>query len=136
MRAPVLTFERAKRLRRQLTLPEVVLWHHLRARKLAGIRFRRQHPVGPYILDFYCSEAQLCVEIDGAAHNTLEQAAHDERRTRWLNAKGIKVMRVGASDILKDEHLPGVLKAIELATAPSTAVPSVPLPRIAGEDQE
>lgn len=136
MRAPIVTFKRAKRLRREMSLPEVILWQHLRGRRLGHIRFRRQHPIGPYILDFYCADARLCVEIDRYSHENAEQAAHDERRTEWLRQKGIEVLRFMASDILKDEHLEGVLKAIELAAAPSTAVSAVPLPRFAGEDQE
>ena len=136
MRAPLVTFKRAKRLRREMSLPEVVLWQHLRGRRLRDMRFRRQHAVGPYILDFYSADARLCVEIDGVSHNSVEQAAHDGRRTEWLRQQGIAVLRLAASDVLKDDHLEGVLKAIELAAAPSTAVSAVPLPRFAGEDQE
>lgn len=136
MRAPVVTFKHARRLRREMTLPEVILWQHLRRGSLKGHRFRRQHPIGPYILDFYCTESRLCVEIDGAAHDNPERAAHDERRTIWLEEQGIRVLRFTAADILNDEALEGVLTAIALAVAPSTAVPAVPLPRFAGEDQE
>ena len=136
MRAPERTFYRAKRLRRGMSLPEVVLWQHLRASKLGGMRFRRQHPIGAYILDFYCAEQHLCVEVDGAAHDAPERAAHDDRRTAWLATNGIRVLRFPAADVLNDKYLEGVLQMIALAAAPSTAVPAVPLPRFAGEDQE
>ncbi|MEQ1901649.1 MAG: endonuclease domain-containing protein, partial [Devosia sp.] len=96
-------------------LPEVVLWTHLRGSKLGQLRFRRQHPIGPYILDFYCASIRLCVEIDGIVHASTEQAVHDERRTRWLAERNIQVLRVAAADVLDDETLGGVLLAIEAA---------------------
>jgi very-short-patch-repair endonuclease len=65
MRAPEKTYERAKRLRRDLSLPEVLLWECLRGGRLQGLRFRRQHPVGPYVLDFYHAQGKLAVEVDG-----------------------------------------------------------------------
>ena len=84
MRAPPVTIQRARGLRRRMTLPEVVLWTALRQGRLAGLRFRRQHPVGPYILDFYCSRARLAVEVDGAGHDQPDQLRHDARRGDWL----------------------------------------------------
>jgi len=81
MRAPILTLKRARALRQKMTLPEVVLWEELRRAKLKGLQFRRQHPIGPYILDFYCSNARLAIEIDGASHDHERQAEHDERRS-------------------------------------------------------
>lgn len=93
-----------------MTLPEVVLWQALRKRLLAGARFRRQHPVGPYILDFYCEAARLAVEVDGSGHEHPDQARHDARRTDWLNQRGIAVHRVPARDVLGD--LSGVLEGV------------------------
>jgi very-short-patch-repair endonuclease len=87
MRVTILTQKRAKSLRRAMTRPEQTLWSLLR-RNQQGPHFRRQHAVGPYILDFYCATARLCVEVDGPAH--AERAAHDERRTRWLGEQGIR----------------------------------------------
>jgi very-short-patch-repair endonuclease len=81
-------FERARRFRRALTPPESRLWFCLRGHKLAGLKFRRQHPIGPYILDFYCAAAKLAVEVDGAVHDRAEQAEHDRRRTLWLAERG------------------------------------------------
>jgi very-short-patch-repair endonuclease len=125
-----LTFKRAKRLRRSMTLPEVVLWPHLRGGQMNGLRFRRQHAVGPYILDFYCSEARLCIEVDGSTHNIVEQAAHNDARTLFLQHRGIRVLRFAAADILNDEALAEVWQSIGLAAAPSTAVPAVPSPAL------
>jgi very-short-patch-repair endonuclease len=104
-----------------MTLPEVILWSHIRNRKLDGLHFRHQHPAGPYILDFYCSSARLCVEIDGQQHGTPEAARYDDARTAWLQSQGIRVLRFAASDVLKDERIEGVLYMIAQAAAPSTA---------------
>src|SRR5260370_33825496 len=65
LRAPEKTFRRARQLRQQMSLPEVVLWQALRKARFAGLRIRRQHPIGPYILDFYCPAARLAIEVDG-----------------------------------------------------------------------
>jgi len=100
MDAPKLTIGRARELRRKLTLPEVILWNAIRARKLNGARFRRQHPIGPYILDFYCDQAKLAVEIDGAVHDHPVQIGHDQRRTAWLEAQGVAVFRIPAREVL------------------------------------
>ena len=115
MRAPLLTFKRARALRRALTLPEVVLWQALRGGRVGGLRFRRQHPVGPYVLDFYCPSARLAVEVDGAAHDLPEQAARDRRRDAWLADQGIRGLRVLAADVLDEERREGVLDTIAAA---------------------
>jgi len=78
------------------------MWICLRGRKLAGLRFRRQHPVGSYILDFYCEEARLAVEIDGESHSHPDRISHDIRRTEWLATQGIRVIRLPAKDVLAD----------------------------------
>ena len=110
MDAPKITIERARALRRMLSLPEVILWRALRGRRLDGLRFRRQHPVGPYILDFYCEDARLAVEVDGSGHDHPDQGRHDARRTDWLGLRGIAVMRIAARDLLG--NLEGVAGAI------------------------
>ena len=117
MRAPVLTFKRARALRRDMSLPEVVLWEELRDGRLNGLRFRRQHPIGPYILDFYCSPHRLAVEVDGVAHDFAERAQHDLRRERWLAERRIRILRFTAADVLDDRLLEGVLTMIAEATA-------------------
>ena len=99
-----------------MSLPEVILWQALRRRQLAK-HFRRQHPAGPYILDFYCSRAKVAVEVDGAAHDFVPQALHDRRRDAWLNEQGIRVLRFAAAEILDDRSIEGVLIMIGLALA-------------------
>jgi len=111
---PTLTLKRARGLRRRLSLPEVVLWNRLRS-GFQGVRFRRQHPIGPYILDFYSHALKLAVEIDGASHNHPEAVAHDARRTEWLAAQGIRVLRFEATRVLDDDRLDGVMRAIQAA---------------------
>ena len=112
MRAPERTFRAARRLRREMTLPEVLLWRHLRRGQLDGLLFRRQHPFGTYVLDFYCPAARLAVEVDGMAHDAPEQILRDERWTLWLAGQGVETVRFLATDVLRDESLEGVLLAI------------------------
>jgi very-short-patch-repair endonuclease len=95
------TVEKARKLRRALSTPEVALWQWLRGRP-DGLKFRRQHPAGPYILDFYCPSARLAIEVDGGGHDLAEQVAHDARRDAWLQAQGYRVLRVRAVDIFRD----------------------------------
>jgi very-short-patch-repair endonuclease len=101
MRTQDLTFKRAKRLREALTPQELGLWLRLKNRRLAGFKFRVQHPVGPYILDFYCAEARLAVEIDGRTHWSAEQVAHDERRDGYFRERGIDTLRL-STELLKE----------------------------------
>ena len=100
MLVPDVTLKRAKRLRRPMTPQEIGLWLRVKNRQLGGFKFRRQHPIGPYILDFYCAQARLAVEIDGRTHWSQEQAAHDARRDAYFRAMGIKTLRLNA-EILK-----------------------------------
>jgi very-short-patch-repair endonuclease len=93
--------QRARKLRRKMTLPEVLLWRHFRQRP-HGIKFRRQHETGEYVLDFYCSDARLAIEVDGMVHDRREQAEHDDARDAWLARHGIETLRVRASDVLAD----------------------------------
>ena len=116
MREPTNAITRAKRLRRDMTLPEVLLWQEPRRKQLSK-HFRRQHPVGRYVLDFYCSKARLCIEVDGAAHDFVSVALRDERRDAWLATEGIQVLRFPATDILEDRLIGNVLWAIEAALA-------------------
>lgn len=83
---------KAKELRKTQTKVEQVLWARLRNRGLHGLKFRRQHPIGPYIADFYCAQHRLVVELDGGVH--LVQAAYDAQRTAYLAARGCRVLRV------------------------------------------
>ena len=113
MVAPDGTVQYARELRRRLTLPEVLLWRALRRKGLAGLRFRRQHPIGPYVLDFYCDEYRLAVEVDGQGHEHPDQVAHDLRRTDWLNRQGVRVVRIAARTVLAD--IDGALGTIRRA---------------------
>ena len=98
---PARTVRRARRLRRAMTLPEVLLWQQLRLRP-GGFRFRKQHPAGPYVMDFYCAEARLCVEVDGAVHMTGRQIASDERRDALLASHGVETLRIPAREVFAD----------------------------------
>ena len=104
------TVEKARDLRRRLTPPEVRLWAELRGGRLAGQRVRRQHPVGPFILDFYCAAAKLAIEVDGLGHEDPDRARADVRRTEWLADQGIAVLRVTAEEVRT--NLDGVLGLI------------------------
>lgn len=95
------TTRSARKLRRQMTLPEVILWHWLRQRP-AGLKFRRQHPTGPYVLDFFCSDARLAIEVDGEAHSHGDRPNRDDNRDGWLRAAGIETVRIPAGELLKD----------------------------------
>jgi very-short-patch-repair endonuclease len=131
MRAPVLTLKRARKLRREMTLPEALLWERIRGGRLNGLRFQRQHPIGLYILDFYCALAHLAVEIDGAAHDHESRWVHDKRRDRWLGENRIRILRAPARDILNEEAIENMLVTIAQAAAPSTTFGGPPPPRFA-----
>jgi very-short-patch-repair endonuclease len=112
MRAPDETYARARRLRGEMTLPEVLLWQALRRRAVGGLRFRRQYPVGRCVLDFYLPAARLAIEIDGRAHDMGENPDRDARRDAWLAGRGIRVLRLPAPDILDPDRREGVLRWI------------------------
>jgi very-short-patch-repair endonuclease len=101
MRAPQQTINNARELRRTLSVPEVRLWNRLRARGPGKPVFRRQHPIGPYVLDFYCAKARLAIEIDGASHDMGDRPQRDIRRNAWLAARGITVVRIAAGELTR-----------------------------------
>ncbi|MFY9822098.1 MAG: DUF559 domain-containing protein [Thermoanaerobaculia bacterium] len=90
---------RAKRLRRICTPTEEALWEHLRDRKLLGLKFRRQVPIGPYVADFYCYELKLVLELDGSIHEEGSQISHDMNRDANLEALGFRVLRFTNRDV-------------------------------------
>ncbi|MEQ1902034.1 MAG: endonuclease domain-containing protein, partial [Devosia sp.] len=96
MRSPILTQKRAKVLRRAMTQPEKALWAVLRDNQ-QGPHFRPQHALGPFILDFDCASAKLCVEVDGPVHENSSR--RDARRTAWLAEQGIRVIRFNVTDV-------------------------------------
>jgi len=113
MRSSSHTHKRARKLRRAMSPPEVLLWLRLRALRGEGPTFRRQHPIGPYIADFYCSAARLVIEVDGAVHTGDRQIAHDAQRDRYMRELGYRVLRCSAADIMRsaDEVAQGVVEA-------------------------
>jgi len=99
----------ARRLRREATRAERRVWSFLRQRP-GGLKFRRQHPIGPYVADFACAEARLVVELDGASHLEAGAAEQDQRRTAWLEAEGWRVVRFW--DPHSFEEVDGIVAAI------------------------
>jgi very-short-patch-repair endonuclease len=106
------TVLRARALRRDMTLPEGLLWQALRKRP-NGLKFRRQHPLGRCIVDFYCPSARLVIEVDGESHSMGDCPERDEMRDRWLERQGLRVLRIPAADVMGD--LDSVVTAITLA---------------------
>jgi very-short-patch-repair endonuclease len=84
-----------------MSLPEVLLWQALRQRP-SGLKFRRQHPAGHYVLDFFCARHRLAVEVDGETHSRGDRPERDEVRDRWLGEQGVRVVRIAAKDVLGD----------------------------------
>jgi very-short-patch-repair endonuclease len=117
---------RCRTLRHQITDAERALWRRLRDRQLGGAKFRRQHEFGPYVLDFYCQERCLVVEVDGGQHYEPEQAARDERRTVYLASQGLRVLRFSNLDVLR--NLEGVLGVVWGAVVGETGPHPNPLP--------
>ena len=90
----------SRKLRREMTDAEKLLWRHLRMKQFAGYKFRRQHPLGNYIVDFVCLEVLLVLEVDGGQH--AERADSDANRTRWIEEKGFRVMRFWNNEVLNN----------------------------------
>jgi very-short-patch-repair endonuclease len=111
----------ARRLRRNMTDVERKLWSKLRGGQLDGYKFRRQHPLGPYVLDFFCESERLVVEIDGGQHANTK--AKDDLRTAWLIARGCRVIRFWNNEV--SQNLEGVLERLRLE------LPAAPHPRAA-----
>ncbi len=99
-RKPQHDYAKARKLRAEMTLPEVLLWKQLRNQPM-GVKFRRQHPVGRYVLDFYCPSAKLGFEVDGMSHDMGDRSEQDIARDDWLLTQGISVIRIPASEVLK-----------------------------------
>ena len=105
---PSLMKARARSLRHKCTDAEVLVWQHLRSRRLLGCKFRRQVPIGKYIVDFLCEDPPIIIELDGGQH--MEQERYDQTRTDWLQANGFLVLRFWNNDIA--ENLEGVLESL------------------------
>ena len=131
---PGQTIGKARRLRTTMSLPEVLLWNVLRKRP-GGHKFRRQHPAGPYVLDFVCLARRIAVEIDGQSHEFGRQPYLDETRDEWLLTQGFTTLRISAGDVLS--NIEGALAVIVQQCDSSQPLRrrSAPPPPRAGEDR-
>jgi very-short-patch-repair endonuclease len=121
----------ARKLRQRMSLPEAMLWRDLRGERL-GFKVRRQHPIGPYVVDFYVRTASLVIEVDGEAHNCADRPERDSVRDEFLRKKGHRILRLRAVDVMT--NLEGVIEHIAAeATNPLHQPPAGPPPH-AGED--
>src|ERR1051326_748236 len=107
------TNKNRRNLRNNLTPAEAALWKHLKNSQLEGKKFRRQHAIGPFIVDFYCPECRLAVELDGQPHKTEQGAERDWRRTEFLGQFNVRILRIENRWIW--DNLEGVLEAIRHA---------------------
>lgn len=92
----------AKDFRRRLTLPEGLFWRALKGGRYGDFHVRKQHPIGPYVLDFFCASVRLCIEVDGASHSAGDRPERDDRRDAWLAERGIRTLRINAQLVLED----------------------------------
>ncbi len=103
----------ARRLRANVTPTELLLWKRLRTFETEGSHFRRQVPIGPYVVDFACMAARLVIELDGSQHNTDAHKVKDQQRTRWLESEGYRVIRIWNNDL--SQNMDGVLETVYAA---------------------
>ena len=125
---PQETVKRARKLRSEMSVPEGLLWRELRQRP-GSFKFRRQHPAGMYVLDFYCAAVRLAIEVDGFGHTTGAVAKSDARRSEWLRSQHIATTRIPAKALLEDLSAV-VARIIEICSqraARGLVVPPVPL---------
>ncbi len=124
----------AKELRANATEAEQRLWLHLRSRQMSGLRFRRQQPLGPYIVDFLCPAAKLVIELDGSQHRTAENAAYDTARTIWLEKRGYRVLRFDNVEFLKngDAVVESIWRKIQSGGTPLPEPPLAVRPSLKG----
>ncbi|WP_137818303.1 endonuclease domain-containing protein [Pseudomonas sp. 2FG] len=118
------TLEYAKDLRKDMTDAELCLWYQLRAHRFMGLKFKRQKPLGSYIVDFVCMEFRLIIELDGGQHAT--QADYDRRRDRWLEGQGFTVLRFWNHEVLQQTD--AVLERIRMWVEQKRPSPPAPLP--------
>ena len=134
------TVKLARKLRAEMTPPEIALWQALRTRP-GGHKFRRQHPAGIYVLDFFCTKARLAVEVDGRAHDSASVIAKDEARSRFLREQGMATTRIPAKLVLED--IEAVVRRLvqicdermERMTCSPLHQPAAGPPPLAGEDR-
>lgn len=116
--------DNAKTLRSNQTKVEERLWYHLRAHRFMGLKFKRQKPMGPYIVDFVCVERRLIIELDGGQH--AEQTSYDQQRDAWLRNQGYTVLRFWNNDVMRE--LEGVLEEVRSALSTNVALSPSPSP--------
>lgn len=115
----------AKDLRTGSTDTEKMLWSHIRAKRLDGLKFRRQHPIGKYIVDFVCLEKMLVIELDGGQHADPENKEYDAVRDKWLKKEGYSVLRFWDNEVLMNtEGVPTVIREYCLGHPPLSPLPS------------
>ena len=122
IKGPRETLKRARQLRSQMSVPERLLWQQLRSRP-GGFKFRRQHPAGVYVLDFYCAQLRLAVEVDGWAHDSAETIAKDRNRSAFLRSQGIATTRIPAKAVLGNVEAV-VVRLVEICAARASDVSS------------
>ena len=122
----------ARALRRNMTDAEKLLWRFLRDRQLGGYKFRRQHPIGPYVVDFVCLEKALVIEVDGGQHATNFDA--DVKRSDYLNERGLRVLRFWNNEVLKESE--SVLSVILSSLAEDNPPHPNPLPPNGGRGNQ
>jgi very-short-patch-repair endonuclease len=108
---------KARILRKNMTGAEQKMWYNIRSNQLLNHKFRRQYPIGDYIVDFICLEKFLIIEIDGGGHNQEKQIEHDEARTKYLEKKGFQVIRFWNNEV--DNNIEGVLEVINRHLTPA-----------------
>lgn len=128
----------ARSLRRRETDAERKLWSRLRNRRVGGWKFRRQEPFGPYVLDFFCFDSCLVIEVDGRTHSEPEELEHDALRTSFLNSNGLRVLRFWNGDVI--DNIDGIVESIYQALgqrpAPSPGALRQLLPRGRGTSEQ
>ncbi|WP_334181500.1 endonuclease domain-containing protein [Novosphingobium sp.] len=120
------TLKLARKLRSEMTLPEGLLWRELRLRP-GGFKFRRQHPAGVYVLDFYCAAARLAIEVDGFAHDSGCVIQRDAARSHFLRSQRVATLRVPARIVLRD-ICAAVARIVEVCEGRARGRESLPVP--------
>ncbi|MGB2769680.1 MAG: endonuclease domain-containing protein [Candidatus Zixiibacteriota bacterium] len=113
---PGYVYDLCRKLRQKQTDAETLLWECLRGKRLNGVKFRRQHPIGRYVADFYCPEAQLAIELDGKVHDVRDQKEYDRVRKEMIETGGIRVVRFKNEEI--EQNIEAVLKKVLSLTSP------------------
>ena len=114
--------ERSRALRHEATEAERFVWLRINRRQIFGLGFRRQHPIGPYIVDFYCPEKKLILELDGGQHGEPSEKMKDAERTRYFESYGLRVLRFWNSEVFKDWEgvREGICRVVGSGRAPAT----------------